>query len=523
MLLMRRTLIALTIPLLVLFASPLFASGEKEQAGGTGGTDEVYEFSYAWGPWNATERIPTDEQSEDPFYQYIAEEVGAVPQTTTWEWEGGSGYVQGLRLALAGGEEFDAIMPWNPSLARELVNQDIAIPLGDLLDEHGPNVRDAFTDEQWSQIRTSQGGTIHYLPQYQHKMSTRAGFIRKDWLERVGMDVPETKEELLEVYRAFKEQDANGNGDPNDEIPVSGRQGFRWFDDLFIMHGVSMFEGHPQWRWNEEEGIFESDQVSDEMFNAVKFIKRLYDEGLMDQTMPTQPNSEWTSKLNAGRIGHYFHLFAFVHTKSSFAFQNNDDPTGLDHWTVMPQPPQVEGMDRQNYYYPVVGRPYFMITKWADQPEKIMEWFDWGSSPEGNIYGQLGIPGEHWRRTDDGGIEVMEQVQRDYTFRVGFRRYVPDLFRRSPMGEVKVQMLEKTLPHLDDTQNMMMPPSVYEGHEDFAPSNATFYREALGNFITGEWELTRERWEEYKQEWYDRGGEIVTERATEWYKDFHGE
>ena len=34
--------------------------------------------------------------------------------------------------------------------------------------------------------------------------------------------MPTTTEELREVLRAFKEQDANGNGDPNDEIPLSG-------------------------------------------------------------------------------------------------------------------------------------------------------------------------------------------------------------------------------------------------------------------------------------------------------------
>ena len=47
-------------------------------------------------------------------------------------------------------------------------------------------------------------------------------WINKAWLDRVGMEVPQTTEEFKEVLRAFKEQDANGNGDPNDEIPLSG-------------------------------------------------------------------------------------------------------------------------------------------------------------------------------------------------------------------------------------------------------------------------------------------------------------
>ena len=46
-------------------------------------------------------------------------------------------------------------------------------------------------------------------------------FINLKWLKAVNKEVPTTADELLDVLRAFKAQDANGNGNPNDEIPVS--------------------------------------------------------------------------------------------------------------------------------------------------------------------------------------------------------------------------------------------------------------------------------------------------------------
>jgi putative aldouronate transport system substrate-binding protein len=45
-------------------------------------------------------------------------------------------------------------------------------------------------------------------------------YMSQKWLDNVGMERPATLEELYEVLKAFKEQDANGNGDPNDEIPM---------------------------------------------------------------------------------------------------------------------------------------------------------------------------------------------------------------------------------------------------------------------------------------------------------------
>lgn len=47
-------------------------------------------------------------------------------------------------------------------------------------------------------------------------------FINKAWLDRLGMEMPTTVDEWYEVLKAFKEQGANGNGDPNDEIPLTG-------------------------------------------------------------------------------------------------------------------------------------------------------------------------------------------------------------------------------------------------------------------------------------------------------------
>ena len=44
-------------------------------------------------------------------------------------------------------------------------------------------------------------------------------YINTQWLERLGLEMPTTMEELKAVLIAFRDQDANGNGDPNDEIP----------------------------------------------------------------------------------------------------------------------------------------------------------------------------------------------------------------------------------------------------------------------------------------------------------------
>ena len=45
--------------------------------------------------------------------------------------------------------------------------------------------------------------------------------LLQEVVDNLGLNMPTTTEEFYEVMKAFKEKDANGNGDPNDEIPLS--------------------------------------------------------------------------------------------------------------------------------------------------------------------------------------------------------------------------------------------------------------------------------------------------------------
>ena len=93
---------------------------------------------------------------------------------------------------------------------------------------------------------TSPDGEIYGLPQVNecyHCFYSQRAWINSDWLENVGMDVPQTTEEFVDVLTAFKEQDANGNGDPNDEIPLAAATtGWNGNIDGFLMNPFVLSE-----------------------------------------------------------------------------------------------------------------------------------------------------------------------------------------------------------------------------------------------------------------------------------------
>jgi putative aldouronate transport system substrate-binding protein len=132
-------------------------------------------------------------------------------------WNGGKDYAQRLRLNIASGKLPDMFQPVF-GMEYDLAEQGAIAALDDLLPQYAPTLYNRIPESVWKIVRAnSPDGKIYYIPRIVGDLSL-TGFIRKDWLDRVGMDVPETISEYEEVLRAFKDNDANENGDPNDEI-----------------------------------------------------------------------------------------------------------------------------------------------------------------------------------------------------------------------------------------------------------------------------------------------------------------
>ena len=95
--------------------------------------------------------------------------------------------------------------------------------LTDLVSKDAPNVQMMFKAKpETKDIATQPDGKIYGLPKYQRfwPASATRQFINKKWLDNLGLKMPTTWDELYNVLVAFKEKDANGNGDSNDEIPM---------------------------------------------------------------------------------------------------------------------------------------------------------------------------------------------------------------------------------------------------------------------------------------------------------------
>ena len=104
-------------------------------------------------------------------------------------------------------------------------SQGLFIPLNDIIAEHGFYIKDVVNAAP-NFLKESAGpdGNVYVLTAYEecyHCGVAQKMWINQVWLDKLGMEIPTTTEELREVLRAFKTQDPNGNG-VADELALSG-------------------------------------------------------------------------------------------------------------------------------------------------------------------------------------------------------------------------------------------------------------------------------------------------------------
>lgn len=169
-----------------------------------------------------------------------------------------------------------------------------------LIEQYAPNLQEMFKELPEAEIIcTTMEGKIFGTPKYQSIWPKTNGtmYINQQWLDAVNMEMPTTWDELEAVLKAFKEQDANGNGDPNDEIPMDFNGGFDGAYSLMNLLGSTGMQitGPNPGGYFAEDGEVKNFFVDERFKSVVKFAKRLWEEGLINEEAFTQDYSKFQS------------------------------------------------------------------------------------------------------------------------------------------------------------------------------------------------------------------------------------
>lgn len=172
-----------------------------------------------------------------------------------------------------------------------------------------PNLQALF--EKYPSYRrqmTNTDGNIYSLCQLTeiNQNAPARGFIDERWLANVGKEVPRTVDELYEVLKAFKEQDANGNGDPNDELPMYLSPDYKGRNNTFriLANAFGIYSDNPTRKLAfDENGNLFAPWATDNWKDLMKYLHKLYDEGLIDTNYVTRTSAEFKEMVKNQTVG----------------------------------------------------------------------------------------------------------------------------------------------------------------------------------------------------------------------------
>ena len=381
-----------------------------------------------------------DSTSTGEFYmlEQFEKETGVDVELEYYSYEVAN---EKLALALSSGDYPDMIGGWTLKASDILqygVNQKVFVPLEDYIEEYCPNIQAVLEIPGVRETMTAPDGHIYAIPyvldaplvDFQISVNTK-------WLENLGLEMPTTTDEFYEVLKAFKEQDANGNGDPNDEIPLTFDPDNMHINYMMGWFGLSMDE----YGMAMDDGELVFGANTETFKEGIKYLNKLYSEGLIDSEAFTQDSSQWAAKGAKDQFG-----ASMMYASGDFKPYNAGEVPDWAPLPVLSSPQCDDPVWFQDSTGVSVLKNQLVVTDNASDIGAILRFWDYVYDAENSIEAVCGPMGDILSKEGDQYHKVdmttrSEEEQEKYSWANLFPQSLP---KNMPLG---FQLYEDPMPY----------------------------------------------------------------------------
>jgi putative aldouronate transport system substrate-binding protein len=207
-------------------------------------------------------------------------------------------------------------------------------------------------------------------------------YVRKDWLDKLGLKIPTTYDEYINMLKAFKTL-------PECKVPVTGA---KLYEDMAVTYLKDFYQDATP-EFTKVDGKWVDGLSEPNMKPALKRLQDAYSQGLLDQEVITNTTSACRDKWFSGSVG------VFNYWGANWAPQLDDRlKVNVPTAEVVAIPPIKE---TKNYLLRVPA--VTCISKESKNVEGVFKYFlqymhDGG---EGQMLFQYGAEGVHWKQDGD--------------------------------------------------------------------------------------------------------------------------
>ena len=300
-----------------------------------------------------------DQTLEDNYYTQYIKEKHNVRVEFEWVLDDDT---QKDALAVASGNMPD-VMYVNQSIFDMLIEADMIQPITDVFEEYANDyLRSARECYPEAYAAASVGGELMAIPSATVKKQHQVTWVRQDWLDKLGLELPTTLDDIVAIAKAFVEQDPDGNGEddtiglPLDSTYIIGKFGRDYVADPIAN---SMGSYARQW-YLGDDGKVVYGSLTNETRNALAYLAQLYADGIIDPQFAVREEKE---VIVSGKCGIFFGSWCAGPLSQSYGYDGAD-------WVPVAAP-----LDDDGYFYttnPIPAESYLVVSKECEHPEAVI-------------------------------------------------------------------------------------------------------------------------------------------------------
>lgn len=315
----------------------------------------------------------------DPNYKYEGEDTAEDNLYTRWlkdsynivvkhTWEAAiADYDQKVSLAIGSNDLPDAMLV-NESQVRQMVKAGQLADLTEVYDQYGTDrLKQIYDSNPGLLDNVTFDGKLYALPETTLP-SAPMTWIRQDWLDELGLQAPETLEDLEKVAQAFVDNKMGGENTIG--IVGTGQGGslystFLASSDHFMNFSPLFFanNAYPGIWVEDADGNAVYGSTTQETKEALAMMKEWYEEGILDPEIGLRKSSQ--EVISSGQAGIFFGPWWSPYNLMDSI---KNDPEA--NWKPFIAPVNDAGVYNSNQ---ATGSTFIVVKKQFKHPEAIIK------------------------------------------------------------------------------------------------------------------------------------------------------
>ena len=339
---------------------------EKAETTPYGAYPELVTYTLAQISGANNSNLPEGDTYEDNAYtRYLRKMLNIQNDTVYMDTE--ERYSELVNILVKNQNLPDIMVVTDREILKELVENDLVEDLTEVFEKcTSPRIKEMY--ESYGDALLNSGkfnGRLMAVPETVIDHGPNLLWLRKDWMEELGQEEPETLEDAFEIIDAFVQ---NRMGTEDGETPVGLACDTNLVGTTSSSYSVDpvfdSFGANPQ-RWISQDGEIVYGSLTEETKEALDYLHKLYDRGILDRNFALRAPNNLRDLVVNGKCGAFFGLWWTPNNPLMESYEKNSEAD----W----EPYYLQELADKNVYESFRDNKYVVVRKGYEHPEIVMK------------------------------------------------------------------------------------------------------------------------------------------------------